>query len=112
MKKNLPFELINKILSFRVSNPIANILKPIFIAYNDYNNNIGLLNYCKHIHNNIYNQFLMNKLHLKIKFNNNDCLLNCWNCKIYLKKLYYVYHNNITFFCYSCIKNIPFQSYD
>jgi hypothetical protein len=105
----LPYEIINKILSFRNSNPISDLLRPLFKSYKEYNNMLSMVNFSKYMYLNEYHQFLYNKLNLKLQITYSS--LCCMNCRLHIDKLYYI-HNDISVICYTCIKNINFESFN
>ena len=110
--KDLPNEIINKILLFRESHPIANILKHLINNYNDYNkdfdedDNTPFNYYVLELSDQDFIDILWLKGY-RIRRKNNLSHLRCGQCskwfELYDKYLINTIRNS--FHCFRCLGN-------
>ena len=106
--KDLPNEIVNKILMYREIHPIINILKPIINQYNEYNeefdndDNTPFSYYVVNVRGDVYYENLFD---IKIRRKNKEGCLRCWHCGKWLE-LYdkYLMNTNVkSVFCLKCL---------
>ena len=106
----LPYEIINKILAFRVAHPIATMLKPLIGTFNEYNENRDdtdsptFFYYLMHILEDPRHDYYFEKFNLKVRIKNKEGRLRCFQCGYWfeLYDIYYINTNIKSVFCISC----------
>ena len=102
----LPNEIVNKILMYRIQHPIANIIKPLILQYNEYNegfdndDNITFRYYISDVNSD----YLYETMNLKIRRKNKIGRLRCFQCGHWFE-LYDIYYSNPekkSVYCLNC----------
>ena len=103
MNKDLPIEIINKILITRSPHPINEIIKSNTESYQDYTENDDYISFCKYLRKY---KFLYYHYNIKLTKKRNNDILICHGCDYHIQCNDLYIFNSHSVYCRPCYRGM------